>query len=84
MKYWETTYQMQTIRVENRWNGEKLYVNGVLQDERIGMRSDSRLYGRIINHNNEVEYIKVSIGTYLFTLQCVIFVNDQIVYSSKK
>lgn len=72
MKYWEITHHMQTIRVENRWNSERLYVNGELQDERMGVRSESRLYGRIYNQNQEVEPIKVSIGTYVFRLHCLV------------
>ncbi|WP_257985161.1 hypothetical protein [Bacillus sp. T33-2] len=83
MTVWETKYKMHTIRVENTWKTEKLYVDGELQDERIGYKSESRLYGRIRTGENETEYIKVSIGAYWFTVQCRIFVSDRLVFSSE-
>jgi len=39
MKKWEISYCGNTIVVENRIVGERLYVNGELQDELIGIFS---------------------------------------------
>ena len=76
MKRWEVNHAGHMIAVENRWNSERLYVNGDLQDERIGLSSQSRLYGRLGNG----ETIKVSIGGVL-QIHCRVFVNDKLVLS---
>lgn len=72
---WTATYEGNDIKVENTWfNGERLYVNGNLQDEKFGLFS-SDLTGHIVNHKNEREYIKVNIGG-IFKIECKLFIDD--------
>ena len=75
MKKWQTNYDGNNIVVENRIGGERLYVNGELQDELIGLFAfRSRLWGHLQNG----ETIKVSLGE-TFRIHCRIFVNDKLV-----
>jgi len=77
MKKWETSYCGNTIVVENRAYGEKLYVNGELQDEQIGfVAGRARLWGKL----QTGEMIKVSIGS-TFKMHCRIFVNNKLALS---
>ena len=76
MKKWEINYCGNTITVENRIAGERLYVNGELQDEQIGLAGRSRLWGQL----KTGEIVKVSIGS-IFRIHCRIFVNDKLVLS---
>ena len=73
MKKWEINYCGNTIVVENRIAGERLYVNGELQDEQIGFASRSRLWGQL----KTGETIKVSIGS-IFRIHCRIFINNKL------
>ena len=76
MKKWETNYCGHTIVVENRVGGERLFVNGELQDEQIGFAGRSRLWGQL----KTGETIKVSLGS-IFKVHCRIFVNNKLVLS---
>ncbi|WP_055669704.1 hypothetical protein [Desnuesiella massiliensis] len=76
MKKWEINYCGNTIVVENRISGERLYVNGDLQDEQIGIADRSRLWGQL----QTGETIKVSMGG-LFGMHCRIFINSKLVFS---
>ena len=80
MKAWEIAYKGHTIRVENRAFGERLLVDGELQDCQIGLGSRSRLYGVIGDGDGAGEQIKVSFGS-TFTVQCRIFVDHKLVGS---
>ena len=81
MKAWEIAYKDHTIRVENAWfSGERLLVDGELQDEQIGHGSRSRLYGVIRDGDGAGEQIKVSLGAW-FSVQCRIFVDHKLVGS---
>ena len=37
MKKWSANYGSNKILIENRWYRESLFVNGELQDERLGL-----------------------------------------------
>lgn len=77
MKKWEVTHGANKIEVENSISGEKLYVNGELQDEQIGMVAGrSRLWGQL----DSGEIIKVSLGGDV-KIHCSIFVNNKLVLS---
>lgn len=76
MQKWEINYCGNTIEVENTTFGEKLYVNGELQDEQIGINFRSRLWGQL----KTGEQIKVSIGG-VFKIHCRIFINNELVLS---
>ena len=76
MKKWEINYGGNTILVENRVSGERLYVNGELQDEQIGFAARSRLWGKL----QTGEEIRVTIGGFL-GIHCRIFINNKLVLS---
>ncbi len=72
---WTTNYENNEIKIENTWfNGERLFVNGKLQDEKFGFFS-SDLTGHIINSKNEKEIIKVNLGGFM-KIECRLFIND--------
>jgi len=75
---WEIKYNSSDIKVETRFTGERLFVNGELQDEQIGAFSiRSRLWGQLPTG----ECIKVSIGGGVFTERCSIFINHKLIFS---
>lgn len=80
-KVFEAIYNGHQIRVENRWfAGEKLYVDGELQDENIGLAFRATLTGKLRIDSNESKNIKVAIGGN-FKIQCKIFVDNVLVPS---
>lgn len=73
---WKTTYDENEIEIENTWfQGERLYVNGKLQDERQNFFS-ADLSGHLINKNNNKENIKVNMSGWV-KINCRLFINDQ-------
>lgn len=74
MKKWETNYNGNAIVVENEVFSERLYVNGELQDEQIGIASRARLWGQL----ETGETIKISLGGIL-SMHCRVFVSDKLV-----
>lgn len=76
VKKWETNHNGNVIAVENRVFSERLFVNGELQDERMGWSVQQRLWGQL----DTGEIIKVSIGG-AFSVHCRIFVNNKLVLS---
>ena len=77
-KIFEVMYNGHHIQVENRWfSGEKLYIDGQLQDENLGLSMRANLYGQLKNKNR----IKVSIGG-VFKINCTIFVDNTLIYQS--
>lgn len=74
MKKWEINYGDNTIIVENRVSGERLYVNGELQDEQIGFASRSRLWGKL----QTGEEIKITLGGF-WGIHCRVFINNKMV-----
>jgi hypothetical protein len=84
MSAWTTIHDGHKITVENNWmGGERLWVNGVLQDEQLGIALRSRLYGSIRIPGQETKRIKVSLGTPFLSVECRIFVDDELVFSGK-
>lgn len=80
---WTVVYDNNEIKVENTWfNGERLFVNGDLQDQTNGYFS-TNLTGHVINSKNEKEYIKVNLGGF-FKIDCLLFINDKKVEISKE
>ena len=79
MKVWNTTHKGHHIRVENGWfSGERLFVDGEMQDERKGFAFRSQLSGRIRSGEGEGAMIKVSLGGW-FVIDCQIFVDDRLI-----
>lgn len=82
-KVFEAIYDGHHIQVENRWfAGEKLYVDGELQDENIGLALRGTLNGKVRTNNNEFKSIKVTLGGF-FSIQCEIFIDNALVSSYK-
>ncbi len=72
---WKVNYQNNEIEVVNTWfNGEKLYVNKQLQDEKLSFFS-SDLTGHLFNLEGQREEIKVNLGGW-FTVGCRLFINN--------
>lgn len=79
MKTWHLTYKDHSIRVENGWfSGERLIVDGELQDERKGFGFRSQLSGRIKSGAGAGEPIRVSLGGW-WVIHCQIFVDDRLI-----
>ncbi|WP_117161745.1 hypothetical protein [Paraliobacillus sp. X-1268] len=80
-KVFKATYEGHQIQVVNTWfNGEKLYVDGKLQDVNIGLGlTRATLTGILKSSNDLTENIKVSIGGW-FTVNCNIFVDNVLIY----
>lgn len=74
VKRFETNHNGNVIVVENRPFSERLFVNGELQDERMGLSVQQRLWGQL----ETGEIIKVSLGG-VFAVHCRIFVNNKLV-----
>lgn len=85
-KTFEVVYDGHQILVENSWfGGEKLYVDGKLQDENIGLALRATLNGELRNKNGETKRIKVAIGGGMnFRVNCKIFVDNELVYPKGK
>jgi hypothetical protein len=74
---WIANYENNEIKVENTWfNGERLYVNNILQDKTFGGFS-TKLTGHLINRKNERENIKVNLGARFCKVNCLLFINDK-------
>jgi hypothetical protein len=78
MKKWTVNYCGNVIEVQNSWaSGERLYVNGELQDQNYGMAiGRATLRGKL----KTGELVKVSLGGN-FSVHCSIFVNYKLVMS---
>ncbi len=81
MKSWKFNYEGSTVEVQNGFNGEKLFVNNQLQDEQVGLASQSRLYGEVISTAGEKKQIKVSLGGWLKII-CIVFIGNKEVFRS--
>ena len=78
MKTWEVNYGAHVVTVENRASGERLYVNGELQDEQLGINVGSRLCGQLPTG----EDVKVSIGG-VWKIHCRIFIDNKMIFPKK-
>jgi hypothetical protein len=81
MKTWRTEYKGHTIEVTNRVFGERLVVDGELQDEHSGYAFRSRLWGRIRSGEGAGEIVKATLGGW-FTVGCIVFVDDREIFRS--
>ena len=81
MKTWNIKHKGHEIRVENGWfSGERLIVDGEIQDARRGFGVRSQLSGRIKTGDGAGELIRVSLGGW-FGIGCDIFVDDKLIHS---
>lgn len=79
---WKLKYGSHSIQVENTWMSNKLYVDGVLQDEQVGFHLSSRLLGKLQNDDGEFEDIKVSLAPGCPNTRARIFIGEQLMYST--
>ena len=80
-KVFEAIYDDHRIQVENRWfAGEKLYVDGELQDENLGLAFRGTLNGKLRNDTNVTKSIKVTMGGF-FSIHCKIFIENELISS---
>ncbi|MFZ0446655.1 MAG: hypothetical protein WAM95_18890 [Bacillus sp. (in: firmicutes)] len=81
-KVFDVTYEGHHIQVVNTWfNGEKLYIDGKLQDENLGIALRGTLEGVLKENNKITKDIKVSLGG-IFTIKCKIFVNNILAFGN--
>jgi len=78
MKAWQVQYKGHDVRVENGFRGEKLIVDGKIQDAEMGFGFRSRMYGTIKDGDGAGEKIKVSLGGWI-GIGCRIFIDDELV-----
>lgn len=84
-KTWTFEYNGHKFLIKNRINGEKLFIDGELQDEHSGifiLPVASRLTGQIKSQDGAVEDVKVNLGPKIFTVSCVVFIDNKLVYKS--
>ena len=82
MKIWKTKYRDTEIVVVNTLTTTKLQVNGKTQDVYWGLLAfQVRLHGSV-ECNGNTQRIKAVMGSKLFTWDCAVFVDDQMVFNS--
>jgi len=82
-KTFEVMHNGHHIQVVNSWfTGEKLYVDGQLQDENLGLGVRAVLNGEL-KSNEDRKSIKVAIGGF-FKINCRIFVENNLIYPKDK
>lgn len=80
-KTFEVMHKGHQITVENSWfAGEKLFVDGELQDANLGLRLGATLRGQLKTAEGS-EAIKVTLGGTM-KIHCKIFVDYNLIYSS--
>jgi len=77
MKRFEINHGENLIVVENRMFSERLFVNGELQDERMGLSFGVRLWGQL----SSGESIKVSLGG-TWAIGCRIFIDHKLIFTT--
>ena len=81
MKTWHIKHKGHEICVENGWlSGERLIVDGEMQDEQKGFAFRSRLWGKIRSGDGTGEIIKVTLGGWC-GVACRVFVDDKLIQS---
>lgn len=81
-KTFDITHEGRHILVENRWfEGEKLFVDGELQDENLGLSFRGVLNGRL-KSGDGMKNIKVTVGGF-FAIHCKVFIENELIYSSE-
>ncbi|MFC5713694.1 hypothetical protein ACFPU1_12960 [Thalassorhabdus alkalitolerans] len=82
-KVFKVPYKGHEVKVENRWfAGEKLYINGQLQDENVGLALRATLRGKIPSEGGNGEEIKVVLGG-IMKIKCRIFADHVLIYPSQ-
>lgn len=80
-KVFDVIHEGHHIQVVNTWfSGEKLYIDGELQDENLGVVLRATLRGILKKSDQIKKNIKVSLGGF-FTIKCKIFVDNVLIFS---
>jgi hypothetical protein len=73
---WKAKYENNDIEIINTWfNGERLLVNGVLQDRQISLAS-ANLRGHLFDSNGKRLHIKANLGGFS-RVKCMLFIDDK-------
>lgn len=81
---WTANFGNNAVLVENNWfSGEKLYVNGELQDMQKNYFSAPVLTGHVIIDNGNKLAIKVNLIANFFSIDCLLFIDDRKVELTK-
>ena len=73
---WIVEYEGNEIKIESTWfNGDRLYVNNKLQDEKFSLFITD-LTGNVITKSGEKHLIKINLGGW-FSINCRAFINDE-------
>lgn len=83
MRHWEANYKGHHIRVENELLGERLIIDGVVQDAPKGLASRRTLHGTVTDASGSTEPVVLELaeGTDE-AAACRITIGGQAVYSS--
>jgi hypothetical protein len=81
MKTWQVAHKGHSIEVSNSLFGEKLIVDGEIQNERSGLKLRSSLEGRIKSGDGSGEIIKVSLRGF-WSVGCRVLIDGSEVFRS--
>lgn len=74
---WTAHYEGNLITIENNWfSGEKLFVNGKLQDYQVNYFSTPKLTGHLYNQTGQRLSIKVNLIQGFFSIKVILFIDD--------
>lgn len=74
---WIANYEDNLITIINDWlNGEKLFINNILQDEQLNFFTPSKLSGVLTDKNGAKLHVKTNISG-LFKVSCRLFVDHK-------
>lgn len=74
---WTAHYEGNLITVENNWfSGEKLFINGKLQDFKVSYFSPPTLTGHLYNEQGHRLALKVNFLQSFFSVKIILFVDD--------
>ena len=80
---WKGMYLGNSIEVHNTWfRGEKLFINGTLQDFDKNGFGRSSLMG-IINKSGDKIFVRARLHSYMFSIGCYVFADDKQVEMKK-
>ncbi|MGB3493215.1 MAG: hypothetical protein WBA57_10830 [Elainellaceae cyanobacterium] len=80
LKTWNVSWNAHEILAENRWlSGEKLYIDGIRCDDRLGLGFTSELRGQIRDDEGVAHVVtaKFRQGSFGTKILCHIFVDDK-------
>lgn len=74
---WIANYDDNLITITNNWfSGEKLFINGKLEDEQLNFITPSKLSGILTDKNGARLNVKTNISGF-FMVRCRLFVDDK-------